>query len=106
MATKKAQSKAGIPAQRRGQQMGDERSNNSPNKMDESKQQTPALRGRRTKVNEYFADDSQQAIGGNTAHPRSNSPSVAAVVPTNEKVGEPGSEAVQKRRKEKGERRK
>ncbi|MBA3247888.1 MAG: hypothetical protein H0T63_07370, partial [Pyrinomonadaceae bacterium] len=81
MATKKAQSKAGIPAQRRGQQMGDERSNNSPNKMDESKQQTPALRGRRTKVNEYFADDSQQAIGGNTAHPRSNSPSVAAVVP-------------------------
>jgi len=96
MATKKAQSKAGIPAQRRGQQMGDERSSNNPNKMEESRATTPALRGRRKEANEFFADESMQEGGGNTAAPRTNSPSVAAAVPTNEKVGEPGGEAVQK----------
>ena len=97
MATKKAQSKAGISANRRGQQMGDERSN-SPNKMSEAKASTPALRGRRTAANKFFADDSQQAVGGNAARPRSNSPSVAAAVPTNVKKGEPGGEKAFKQR--------
>ncbi len=95
VATKKAQRKAGIAAQRRGQQMGDERSN-SPNKMDEARENTPALRGRRKTANKFFADDTQQAVGGNAARPRSNSPSVPAAVPTNVKKGEPGGEAAQK----------
>ena len=86
MGTKKAQSKAGIPAQRRGQQMGDEKTN-SPNKPSESKQNTPALSGRRKQANKFFADDSQQAVGGNAARPRSNSPSTPAAVPTDVKKG-------------------
>jgi hypothetical protein len=97
MATKKAQSKAGISANRRGQQMGDERSN-SPNNMSEAKQNTPALRGRRKAANKFFADDSQQAVGGNAARPRSNSPSTPAAVPTNVKKGEPGGERAAKQR--------
>jgi hypothetical protein len=97
MATKKAQSKAGIPANRRGQQMGDEKTN-SPNKMSEAKQNTPALRGRRKAANKFFADDTQQAVGGNAARPRSNTPSTPAAVPTNVKKGEPGGEKVSKQR--------
>jgi hypothetical protein len=97
MATKKAQSKAGIPANRRGQQMGDEKTN-SPNKMSEAKQNTPALRGRRKAANKFFADDTQQAVGGNAARPRSNTPSTPAAVPTNVKKGKPGGEKVSKQR--------
>lgn len=98
MVSKKAQSKAGVAANRRGQQMGDERSNNSSNKQEESKASTPALRGRRQDVNKFFADDSQQAVGGNAARPRSNSPSVAGAVPTGVKKGEPGGEKISRRR--------
>ena len=97
MATKKAQSKAGVPAHRRGQQMGDEKTN-SPNKLSESKQNTPALRGRRKTANKFFADDSQQAVGGNAARPRSNSPSTPAAVPTDTRKGESGGEQVFKAR--------
>ena len=46
MATsKKTQTKAGVPARRRVQQMGDERS--GPGKLEEERKKTPALRGRR-----------------------------------------------------------
>src|SRR5919202_3623955 len=100
MATKKAQSKAGVPANRRGQQMGDEKTN-SPNKPSESKQNTPALRGRRKEANKFFADDSQQAVGGNAARPRSNSPSTPAAVPTNVKKGESDGERAFKQRQAK-----
>jgi hypothetical protein len=93
MTTKKAQSKAGIPANRRGQQMGDDKTN-SPNKLSAAKQNTPALRGRRKAANKFFADDSQQAVGGNAARPRSNSPSTPAAVPTNVKKGESGGEKI------------
>ncbi len=89
MATKKEQSKAGISANRRGQQMGDERGT-GPNKTTAAKQATPALSGRRKTANKYFADDSQQAGGSNAARPRSNSPSTPAAVPTNTKQGESG----------------
>ena len=62
MATsKKAQVKAGIPAVRRGQQMGDERS--APDKSAEAKKQTPAARGRRRDANKFYADDSSQMTG-------------------------------------------
>lgn len=100
MANKKAQSKAGIAANRRGQQMGDERSN-SPVKQEEAEANTPALRGKRKDANKFFADDSSQQTGSNAARPRSNSPSLPAVIPTNVKKGEPGGERVARQRQAK-----
>ncbi|HEV7906040.1 MAG TPA: hypothetical protein VGO96_19525 [Pyrinomonadaceae bacterium] len=100
MANKKAQSKAGIAANRRGQQMGDERSN-SPVKQEEAEANTPALRGKRKDANKFFADDSSQQTGSNAARPRSNSPSLPAALPTNVKKGEPGGERVFKQRQAK-----
>jgi hypothetical protein len=96
MATKKAQTKAGIPARRRGQQMGDDKTN-SPNKQNEAKQNTPALRGRRKDANKFFADDSAQQGGSDAATPRSNSPSVAAALPTGVKQGVSNAERAGKR---------
>ncbi|HST53256.1 MAG TPA: hypothetical protein VLJ61_14695 [Pyrinomonadaceae bacterium] len=92
MATsKKSEAKAGVPARRRGQQMGDERSGTG--KATEAKKQTPALRGRRKDASKFFADDSSQAIGsGGDGSLSDNSPSVSAVVPTGEKIGESGGE--------------
>jgi hypothetical protein len=91
MATsKKAQAKAGAPARRRGQQMGDERS--AKDKTLEAKEQTPATRGRRKAANKFFADDSSQMTGSRGASPRDNSPSVPAAVPTDEKLGESDGE--------------
>ena len=101
MASKKSQAKAGLPAVRRGQQMGDAAKTNSPNKQAESKANTPALRGRRKAENKFFADDSQQAGGGDAARPRTVSPSVAAAVPTGAKQGEPGGERAFKQRQPK-----
>lgn len=97
MATsKKAQSKAGLPAQRRGQQMGDERSGK--NDAVEAKEQTSALSGRRRKsANKFFADESSQA-GSSGESPRTVSPSVSAAIPTNKKIGESGGEKVFKAR--------
>ncbi|HKP73595.1 MAG TPA: hypothetical protein VJT82_11695 [Pyrinomonadaceae bacterium] len=97
MANKKAQSKAGIPANRRGQQMGDERSN-SPVKQEEAEENTPALRGKRKDANKFFADESSQQTGSNAARPRSNQPSLPAALPTNVKKGESGGERVFKER--------
>src|SRR5919107_320359 len=81
MATsKKAQNKAGIPARRRGQQMGDERS--QPDKRTESEKETPATRGRRKDANKFFADDSSQMTGSRGEVPRDNTPSVPAAMPS------------------------
>lgn len=91
MASRKAQAKAGIPAQRRGQQMGDAKTN-SPNKQDESKENTPALRGRRKAENKFFADDSAQQAASEGDRPRSNTPSIPAALPTGKKLGESGGE--------------
>lgn len=99
MVNKKAQSKAGIAANRRGQQMGDKRS--SPNKQEEAKANTPALRGKREDSNAFFADDSSQHTGSDAATPRSNSPSIPAAIPTGIKHGEPGGERVFKQRQAK-----
>ena len=98
MVNKKAQSKAGIAANRRGQQMGDERSTNVPAKQEEAEANTPALSGRRTDANKFFADESSQQTGSDAATPRSNSPSVPAAIPTGVKHGEPGGERVAKQR--------
>ncbi|HVG30462.1 MAG TPA: hypothetical protein VM864_12220 [Pyrinomonadaceae bacterium] len=101
MASRKAQSKAGIAAERRGQQMGDSRSTNVPAKQEQAEAQTPALRGRRKQANKFYADDSAQAAGSNAARPRSNSPSIPAALPTGKKLGEPGGEKAFKRRQAK-----
>ncbi len=92
MVNKKAQSKAGIAANRRGQQMGDERSNNAG--QEETKADTPALSGRRKEANKHFADESAQAVGGSPAAPSSTSPSIPAAMPTGVKKGEPGGEKI------------
>ena len=96
MVSRKTQSKAGIAEVRRGQQMGDERS--QPSKMDEAKRATPAARGRRADANKYFADESSQNVGSDGEAPRDNSPSVPAAIPTGTKVGESGGERAFKRR--------
>ena len=101
MASRKAQSKAGAPAARRGQQMGDERSTNAPAKQARAKTETPAARGRRREANKFFADDSAQQAGANGERPRSNSPSTPAAVPTGKKLGEPGGEKAFKQRQPK-----
>ena len=96
MATKKAQSKAGIPEKKRGQQMGDERS--APDKTLDAKINTPALRGRRPSANKMFADPSSQNVASDGEAPRDNTPSVPAAIPTGVKLGESGGEKVFKRR--------
>ena len=92
MATsRKTQAKAGVPEKRRGQQMGDERS--QPSKVDEAQAETPALRGRRKAASKFFADDSFQSTGTRGEAPRDNTPSVPAAIPTGGKIGESGGEA-------------
>ncbi|HLL17128.1 MAG TPA: hypothetical protein VK388_18860 [Pyrinomonadaceae bacterium] len=100
MANRKAQSKAGISANRRGQQMGDERLSNSnlPAKQEEAEANTPALRGKRKDANKFFADESSQQAGSDAATPRSNTPSLPAAMPVNVKKGESGGERVFKER--------
>src|SRR5215203_2252135 len=92
MATsRKTQAKAGVPEKRRGQQMGDERS--QPSKVDEAQAKTPALSGRRRDASKFFGDESYQRTGTRGETPRDNTPSVPAAIPTNVKQGESGGEA-------------
>jgi hypothetical protein len=92
MATsRKTQAKAGVPERRRGQQMGDERS--QPSKVDEAQEETPALRGRRKEASEFFGDESSQRVGTRGETPRDNTPSVPGAIPTGVKQGESGGEA-------------
>ncbi|MGB8508459.1 MAG: hypothetical protein WCD76_08635 [Pyrinomonadaceae bacterium] len=101
MVSKKSQSKAGIPEKRRGQQMGDERSNASG--PEEKEKGTPALRGRRKEASKFFGDDSSQATGSRGEEAaRDNSPSVPAAIPTNEPLGQSGGEKVFKERQKAG----
>ena len=102
MASKKSQAKAGIPAARRGQQMGDARSTNVPAEQQRAKTNTPALSGGRRKAgNKFLADDSQQSTGSSAAAPRTVAPSTPAAVPASTKHGEPGGERVFKQRQSK-----
>ena len=92
MATsRKTQAKAGVPEKRRGQQMGDERS--QPAKVDEAQAETPALRGRRKAASKFYGDDSYQQTGTRGETPRDNTPSVPAAIPTDTKIGESGGES-------------
>ena len=96
MVSKKTQSKAGVPARRRGQQMGDERS--AKDKSLAAKEQTPALRGRRESASKFFADESFQNTGSGAEAPRDNTPSVPAAIPTGARQGESGGEREFKQR--------
>src|SRR5947199_10777312 len=87
MATsKKAQSKAGVPGRRRGQQMGDERSQKD--KTPEAKEQTPAARGRSKSASNFFADGSSQVSGTCCEALRDESSSLTASDATGNKLGE------------------
>jgi len=88
---KESESKAGIGAQRRGQQMGDERSTMSGTR-DPQREDTPALRGNRPEANEHFADASMQQVGSDGATPRSNTPSTPAAIPVDTPFGQSGGE--------------
>jgi hypothetical protein len=99
MASRKTQSKAGVPEKRRGQQMGDERS--QPDKTLESKEETPAARGRRKSASKFFGDESYQQTGARGEAMRDNSPSVPAAIPADTKLGESGGEREFKDRQKK-----
>ena len=96
MVSKKTQSKAGVPARRRGQQMGDERSQKD--KTLEAKEETPALRGRRKAASKFYGDESYQQTAARPEAPRDNTPSVSAAIPTGAKLGESGGEREFKQR--------
>ena len=102
MADEKAQSKAGIPEVRRGQEMGDGRTNQG-NKLEDAEDGTPALSGRRDEASQFFADDSSQKVGTRGETPRDNTPSVPAAIPTGEKLGESGGERAFKERQARAE---
>ena len=99
MSSRKTQSKAGVAPVRRGQQMGDERS--QPDQTAEAKQETPALSGRRDEESKYFADESFQHVGAGGESPSDNTPSVPAAIPTGTKLGESGGEREFKARQKK-----
>jgi hypothetical protein len=94
MGNKEQQQKVGIPAKRRGQQMGfaGQQAHNL-----EAAEQTPALRGRLQKSNKMFADKSAQQISTGATSERATAPSVPAMN-SGGKPGETGGEIVFKRR--------
>ena len=94
MASKEQQHKVGIPAKRRGQQVGfaGEADRNR-----ERAKETLASRGHLKKVNKMFADKSSQQISTSAAMPRTNSPSTAAMN-SGGRPGQTTGETVFKRR--------
>ena len=98
MSTKKDQHKVGAPRKPRGQQTGFA---GNPDQNREAMKETPALRGRRKKATEMFADESSQHVGGDAVTPTSNTPSVPAAAPTGRKLGETGGERAFKERQKK-----
>jgi hypothetical protein len=96
MSSKEKQSKAGIPAKRRGQQTG--RPDTNPDQNRQEMKDTPAMRGRRKAANKMFADESAQHVGADAATPKSASPSVPAALPAGKPLGQSGGERVFKKR--------
>ena len=94
MASKEQQQKVGIPAKRRGQQMGlaGEADRNR-----ERAKESPASRGRLKKANKMFADNSSQQISTSAPMSRTNSPSTAGMN-SGGRPGETTGETVFKRR--------
>ncbi|HEX8097482.1 MAG TPA: hypothetical protein VF507_05575 [Pyrinomonadaceae bacterium] len=98
MRTKKDEHKAGAPEKPRGQETGNAGTVAQDRR---AKADTAALRGRRKKENEFFADESSQHVGADGTKPRSNTPSIPAALPANTRMGESGGEKEFKRRQKK-----
>jgi hypothetical protein len=94
MKPNKDQHKVGIREKPRGQQMG---TTGAPDQNRQSMKETPAVRGRRKKVNKMSADKSAQHIGGDAVTPRTTSPSTPAMTAGGRK-GESSGEIVFKAR--------
>jgi hypothetical protein len=92
--SKERQQKVGIPAKRRGQQMGFA---GEPDQNRARVADTPAARGRLKEVNKMFADESSQQIGTSASLPRTNSPSTT-VMNSGGRAGETTGERVFKQR--------
>jgi hypothetical protein len=87
------QRQVGIPAKRRGQQMG---FSGKPDQNRQEVDETPATLGSRPRANKMAADKSKQKIGSSSVTPRTASPSTPAM---NSPVhGDTGGEKVFKRR--------
>lgn len=99
MSSKKSQTKAGAPPKRRGQQMGDARSQQD--KSLTAKHETMALRGRRKTASKFYGDESSQQVGSDGEAPRDNTPSLPAAIPTNQPIGQSGGEKEFKQRQAK-----
>ncbi|HEV2915245.1 MAG TPA: hypothetical protein VGX92_18345 [Pyrinomonadaceae bacterium] len=97
MSSKEKQSKVGRSTRLRGQQTG--KADTVPAQDRESMKETPALRGRRKRASEMFADESAQHAGADAATPRSNTPSVPAAMPSGRPLGETGGERKAKGKK-------
>jgi hypothetical protein len=98
---KKQQQKVGIPAKRRGQQMGFA---GNPDQNRQVEADTPAVRGRRKNANKMFGDVSAQEVGTSPAAPRTNSPSTT-VTPNNIRLGDTTGETVFKKSLKRGTKR-
>ena len=94
MAARKDQHKAGVAPRRRGQQMGTSGARDQNRK---EMKETPAVLGRRKRVNKLAADKSAQHIGGDAVTPRTSAPSTPAMTPGGRK-GESGGESIFKAR--------
>ena len=94
MRNKEHQRKAGIPAKRRGQEMGFA---GNPDQNRKVVAQTPAVRGRRKKTNKLAGDESSQQISSSSVTPSTNVPSTPAMN-TGGHPGETTGERVFKRR--------
>jgi hypothetical protein len=99
MANRKSQQKAGLPEKPRGQETG--RAGRA-SKDRQAKAETPSLRGRRKKENEYFADESAQHVASDASKPSTNQPSVPAAIPTDTRMSETGGERAFKKRQKRG----
>jgi len=75
MRTSKDQHTVGTPVRPRGQQTGFAGQNDQNR---QEKDETPAVRGRRS-ANKMFADASSQHVGSDSTKPSTNSPSVPAM---------------------------
>lgn len=99
MADKYDQHEVGIPARRRGQQVGDSRSALTPQSEPDEWEETPEISGdSRGTESDFFGDKSSQHFGGDAVTPDSASPSTPAAIPAGEPLGQSGGERFFKQR--------
>ena len=98
MAEKYDHHEVGIPARRRGQQVGDRRSALTPERAPDEWEETPAISGIRPLESDFFADASSQHFGGDASTPDHNMPSTPAAAPSGQPLGQSGGEQEFKQR--------